>query len=120
MLYILQVESKGRGVFSDIKLSQGSTIEDSPILLIHSLDTPLVEKTNLVNFIYNWKSGESAIGLGYASLYNHSDNPNAEFVKNFDTQMIKIKALRNLNRDEEITIDYRLDDAPLWFENKEK
>ena len=119
MLYIMQVEEKGRGVFSDTKITQGSPVENSPILLIYAFDTPLVEKTNLINFIYNWKNGETAIGLGFASLYNHSNNPNAEFIKNFETQMIEIRALKDLEENEEITIDYRLDGADLWFDNKE-
>ena len=46
-----------------------------------------------------------ALALGYGSLYNHSYNPNARY-DDVGRQIKEYSALRDIQRGEEITINY--------------
>jgi SET domain-containing protein len=59
----------------------------------------------------------SVLALGYASLYNHKDNCNCDYLIN--EKVIKIFALRDIAKDEELFIFYGEDwaegrDIPNW------
>ena len=80
-----------------------------------------LEKTVLDNYYYKWGGNleDAALSLGYGSLYNHSYEPNAVYVKNIEEFVIDFVALRDIEEGEEITVNYngRPDDkSPLWFE----
>lgn len=122
MLYVRFVEGKGRGLFASRKIKKGESIEIVPILLILKQDIDLVEKTNLAQYYYNWFDGQGAIALGNGSLYNHSTNANVDFFKYSKDLTIEHVAGKDIDKDEELTIDYTKDyDAPvqLWFDVKE-
>ena len=50
--------------------------------------------------------------LGFASLVNHADAPNCDFVRYIDALALDLVALRTIEAGEELTIDYGL---TLWF-----
>jgi SET domain-containing protein len=59
-----------------------------------------------------------AVGLGYASLYNHAPQANATYRIAIRKAQIEIRAWRDINAGEEITINYngRPDDpSPVWM-----
>ena len=99
---------KGRGVFARQAIKEGETIEVAPILIIPEEDTDLVYASFLTEYWYEIDpvSKLSFIALGHASLYNHDDDPNATFDVCTETKSITIDALRNIKKDEEITISY--------------
>ncbi|MFX0098774.1 MAG: SET domain-containing protein [Candidatus Hodarchaeota archaeon] len=105
-LYIKEVSGKGRGVFCSKPIKKGEVIEISPIILIPEADIPLIKKTMLYNYYFECDTGEIAIALGYASIYNHSFEPNAKYLKDEDKQTIKITAIQDIQKDEEITMNY--------------
>lgn len=79
------------------------------------------ELTQLYNYYFAWgeASEEAAIALGYGSLYNHSYTPNAKYRKDFDNNLLKYICIRDIQKDEEITINYNFDPedkTPVWFE----
>ena len=45
--------------------------------------------------------------MGYGSLYNHSNTPNADWEADWDTKTITFYALNNIKVEEEITLNYR-------------
>ena len=62
------------------------------------------------------KGGAMALGTG--SLYNHSFEPNAQYLRLFGEQAIEYVALHDIREGEEITINYNGDpddDSPVWF-----
>ena len=61
-----------------------------------------------------------AIALGYGSLFNHSDTPNAEFNLDLDAENIHFLATEDIAAGIEITTNYRAGrpDQPLWFDVK--
>jgi len=44
--------------------------------------------------------------LGYGGIYNHQDNPNAELSMDYAKTIGICKAIKNINKDEEIFINY--------------
>lgn len=122
-LYIAHVDGKGRGVFTAEPVSEGDLIELCPVLVLSPKDLPAIHATQLHDYYFLWgeKRDHCAIALGYGSLYNHADEPNAEFELDFEDQMIAIRCIRSIAPGEEITIHYQPDGdiaEGLWFQVK--
>lgn len=120
-LYLLDVENKGRGVFCIEDLSSDSIIELCPVIIINPKDTAAIHKTSLHDYYFIWdlEANSSAIALGFGSLYNHSESPNADFIINRADKEIKIVSLRDIPAGEEITINYISNKNAgfnLWFD----
>lgn len=121
-LYVHNTDLKGRGVFTAIAIPAGSLMEICPLILIPKSQMLLLDQTELYNYYFIWDQDTLAIALGYGSIYNHSDKPNARVIYDFDTQEIQIESLLDIPPGAEITIHYLDEDDSnhkLWFENKE-
>lgn len=119
-LFIMNSPGRGRGVFTNAIIPKGSIIEICPCIILSNTDTMQIHETLLHDYYFLWEIDKktSAIALGYGSLYNHSDKPNAEFLIDYDATSIKIVGLETINSMEEITINYisvKSDDYSLWF-----
>jgi SET domain-containing protein len=96
---------KGRGIFAVRNLRGGEVIERSPILLVPGSEGDILAETFLGRYMFQTDDGKRyVIALGYASLYNHDDDANAEFFVSSDA--IVIKALRAIRKGAEVTLDY--------------
>jgi hypothetical protein len=92
-------------------------VERSPVLPLALADS---ESPGLSDYGMAWEENfdsptpgrECCIGLGYLSLYNHGDQPNARLEHHYDSDEISVVALRDIAAGEEITYDYVV---PLWF-----
>ncbi|MHA4809149.1 SET domain-containing protein-lysine N-methyltransferase [Flavitalea flava] len=122
-LYIREVKERGRGVFSGQAIPDGELIESCPLLILKPEDFYLVTSTFLNQYVFFWDKeyGELCIGLGFASLYNHSCPSNASYFMNHETQTMEIFSVRPIAPNEEITINYNGEpDNPSveWFKGK--
>lgn len=106
MIYVSETGDKGRGVFANQYIIKNTMIEKAPIILLPETELEFIQKTKLKEYWFNW-FGDIAIGLGSVSLYNHSDNPNAEFLLYKPKQLIIINAIQNISQDTEICINYK-------------
>jgi hypothetical protein len=116
-LYLKDSPGKGRGVFAGEPIPAGALIERVPVVVVPAGQWEQTDKTLLVDYYFAWQE-HSALALGYGSLYNHSYQPNARYVRRFAEAQIDFFALRTIAPDEEILINYNgdpTDDAPLWF-----
>jgi len=116
---VREIKGKGRGVVAIKKIAAEEVFEQAPIILYRAEDEEYLEKTSLGNYTYAWESQWGAIVLGYGSLYNHCYHPNARYERDFDGEIMRYIALRDIEAGEEITINYngRIDDmSPTWFE----
>ena len=112
---------RGRGVFATRFLASGSTIEVAPVIVIPEAERTLINPTILSHYYYRWgrDQRDAAIALGYASLYNHSFDPNAQYLKLADRSVVEIVAIRDIEPGQEITVNYNGDPTSrklLWFE----
>jgi hypothetical protein len=120
-LEIKNTEHKGRGVFATRDFREGDLIETCYVIECPEQDTDLIDRTFLYNYYFNWgtKRNKVAIALGYGSLYNHSYEPNAVYIKDFEKNLLIFKCLKSIQKGEEITVHYRNnpnDKTPIWFE----
>lgn len=95
----------GYGVFALTNIKKNQIIEECPFLSFDKI--PL----ELKQYIFSLSDSESAIPLGHGCLYNHSELPNATWNIDETHQLMVFKALRNIDKDEEICIYY----SDNWF-----
>lgn len=118
-LYIAGTTDKGRGVFAAVEFNRGDIIELCHIIEIGVDDRAAVHDTGLHDYYFVWgdKEERAAFALGYGSLYNHSDTPNAQFVNDLENDLIIIECLSNIVPGTEICINYidHRSNEKLWF-----
>ena len=120
-LHILPSPERGRGVFTSSFIAEGTILEVAPVILMSADDRVLLDKTLLHDYIFEWdqSDGSCCMALGYIPIYNHSYESNCEYEMNFEGQTIKIKAIKDILKGEELFINYNgswNDDKSVWFD----
>lgn len=122
-IYTAPSEKKGRGVFASVEFERGDIIELCPVILISMNDRKIIHETGLHDYYFVWGDEDdmAAIALGYGSLYNHSDTPNAQFINDLENDLIIMECLKPIKPGDEIFINYvdHRSTEQLWFKNKE-
>lgn len=103
----------GRGMFATRNIKSGEVIETAPLILFDRSD---VNKGSILLDYDLTVKDKSAIMLGHASIYNHSDNANAEWEYDSDPKLF-ITATRDIHVGEEIFVDYG---QPYWAARTDK
>ncbi len=120
-IYANQSSIEGLGVFARHEIKKDEVIEEAPLILIPEDQLSDLTKTRLLEYYFAWghKFSEAAIGLGFASLYNHSFEPNAKYIKDVDNSVLRFVAIKDISQDEEIVVNYNGhpdDKSKLWFQ----
>jgi SET domain-containing protein len=115
--------SRSRGVFALRDIEVGETIEEVPVIRMPNRDVwwnvPDEDLPTISHYVFAWHDDEkvyeegvqvggegwTALALGYASIYNHSEKPNAEF-KYIKEDALRFTAVKPIKKGEEITIHY--------------
>lgn len=98
---------KGRGVFALKDFKKGELIESCPVIAFTPKERKWLEKTILNYYIYPWRSTRgAAVTLGYGFIYNHSYKPNADWKQNFKKLTMEYRAIKDIKKGEEITVNY--------------
>ena len=123
ILYIMETDQRGRGVFTTEAIPAGTTIEIAPVIVLNPSERAVVDSTLLHDYIFEWgiNEQEAAVALGYVSIYNHSADANCKYDMDFEHKTIQIQTIRAIAVDEELCINYNGDgvtDKPVWFEAK--
>jgi SET domain-containing protein len=106
----------GWGVFADEVILPNEMVEVAPGVLLqqsflnacHYVATAEgmpPEEIMLDQYGIGWTDGRAFFPLGWVGLYNHSDNPSAEFVYVSD-ELVGIRSLKEISPDQEITVNY--------------
>lgn len=111
----------GRGVFTSAPIPKGAVLEICPVIVLPAHELPAIHGTKLHDYYFSWgwNDDECAIALGFGSLYNHSYEPNAQYLVDIDDESMEIIALRDIEAGEEITVSYNGDPGdktPVWFD----
>jgi len=120
MIRVGPSKGKGRGVFARRPIAEGELIEQAPVLVIPGRQWRYIEQTLLYDYCFTWGADQehAALALGFGSIYNHSYQPNAAYIKRLSEQVIDFVALRAIAQGEEISINYNgtaESRAPMWF-----
>ena len=97
----------GYGVFAEKTLKKGEIIEECYMIITRGGDK------GLEDFYFDAK-GKYAIFTGFGIIYNHSDDPNADYHINTKKRLVTIKAARTIRKGEEICLSYGED----WFSSR--
>ena len=105
------IDATGNGCFATTDISKGDIIERGAVLLFAKETLIVLEKYAdarhvLSDYAFNWRDNQAAVGWGYTSLYNHSNEANAAFRCVYDIPAIEIVAKCDINAGEEICITY--------------
>lgn len=120
-LFIAHSEGRGRGVFTAHDIDKGDLIEVAPLIIIPKEEIADIHKTKLHDYYFLWPqpSNSACIALGYASLYNHNFQPNAQIIMDLEKQEFEITCTADIKAGQEIFLDYLdggKDISQLWFE----
>jgi len=106
-VYVKKSPRQGFGVFAGKKLRKGELIEECYFLISKG-------STKAFEDFYFDAHGKNALLLGYGSIYNHSDDANADYVINMKKRIATIRADRTIQHGEEIFVSYGDD----WFSSR--
>lgn len=121
-LTIAPTPNMGRGVFTKEPISRGTIVELSPVIVMGPEDRQLLDRTSLHDYIFEWGEDRTrcCMAMGYVPVYNHASPSNCEYEMDYDEDTITVTAVRDIEAEEELFINYNgdWDDArPVWFED---
>ena len=114
-------KDKGRGVFTSERITADTIIEISPVIVMQQEDRVHLDKTLLHDYIFEWgkNKDQCCMALGLIPMYNHSYRSNCEYYMDFEDNTISVKTMRDIDKGEELTINYNgdWDDGKrVWFD----
>jgi hypothetical protein len=100
------------GVFATKDFAPHEIIEECPVIVFAP---PITNTREMIsNKEFYWDSQRHALALGYGSLYNHADQPNATFINDYINQILCITAAKPIASGTEILINY----GKNWFPSR--
>lgn len=94
----------GRGVFAGEPVAARRVLERGHVLVLSPGEPMGEDSLNL--YVFGFGRRLSCLLLGSSTLCNHSTNPNAEIEIDANERTYRLVALRRIERNEEILIDY--------------
>jgi SET domain-containing protein len=115
--------TKGRGVFANSTIKSGTVIDIGHVIIVSDTEYEHIKNTIVDDYIFEWDSdGSVAICMSPCEFCNHSYHPNAGYQHNFENRTIIFRAISDIKKGEEITVNYngKVDDmSPVWFNVEE-
>ena len=117
-IYVDKSPVHGWGVFDKETINEGEIFEEVPVL---ELPINKGEVTSLlIDYRFNWPQGvewdKQVVGLGFASLYNHSNDANAYWVSDLEKNTFKFISNKKISSGDEIFIWYG--DVNYWNDGR--
>jgi len=106
-LIVKKSSKHGYGVYADKMIRKGEKIEECYIIVSKGGDKALED------YYFDVK-GKNAIFTGFGIIYNHADDPNADYTINAKKRVATFKASRTIHKGEEIYISY----GDKWFSDR--
>lgn len=107
-IYVKKSKMHGYGVFASKTIRKGKIIEQCYFILSKNVNKVLED------FCFEAKKGMDALLTGYGSIYNHADEPNADYTLNMTKRIATIKATKTIKKGEEIFVSY----GDEWFSSR--
>lgn len=107
-IYVKRSKTHGFGVFAGKTIRKGALIEECYMVLSDGGD-------DVLDDYYFDANGGYALFTGFGSIYNHSDDPSADYKLNLKTRIATITAERTIQKGEEIFVSY----GEEWFTSRD-
>lgn len=117
-----RIPNSGRGVFARTDIKKGEVIESCPVIEVPPNDVSNLADSILITYFYYLGKNKDRvfITLGFGSIYNHTYKPNAAYKAQLKDERINFVAIKDIKKDDEITVNYSPENKksknPLWFE----
>ena len=109
-IYVARSPIHGLGIFANEDILKGEVFEITPLLDVVKSKEEDLGREFLYDYRFaynkNGKTTKLVLALGYGSLYNHSDDPNANWKLNEVLDMFEFYAVKDIKRGQEILIYY--------------
>jgi len=105
MIYLKKSEIHGRGVFANKNIHKEELIEKIPYIEFNRED----QIEDFKKYSFGLTNGKLCVMTSYSSFLNHSEEPNAVIKNNKNDEYLYLYSLRDIDKDEEITICYSKD-----------
>jgi SET domain-containing protein len=102
----------GRGMFAKTRIQPDKLIEAAPLIFFNR-DKDITPDSVIKRYDMNVNANTNAVMLGYASIYNHSDDHNAAW-KIIDDK-IYITSIKHIEPGQEVFVNY----GPHYWSNKQ-
>lgn len=101
----------GRGLYAEREIFAGEPVMTCELIVLSEKDTITLKETDLRYYTFMFNDKQDCLLLGDGELFNHSDKPNCSFkLKRYKDRMVMFfQCIRDLQPDEELTIDYNSD-----------
>ena len=106
-IHVTKSKLHGYGVFASKKIRKGEKIEECYIIFSRGGDRKLED-------YYFDAKGKYALLTGFGIIYNHSEEPNADYFINVKTHIATIKAAKTIQKNKEILVSY----GDKWFSSR--
>jgi len=100
-VFVAPSKVSSRGVFAKRDIKPGETIEVCPLIVGKDNGSQILE-----DYKFWMPRSKSAVALGYGSLYNHKDNPNASWKIRPRRKEMVVTADVPIPKNKEIFISY--------------
>jgi SET domain-containing protein len=123
-LYLKMIKGKGRGVFCNADILEGEVIEVCPVIIIPTEEFSALCATPLMDYSFYFNKEENTLSLtmGFGSMYNHRQYPNAVYLLNREERQMVFTAHENIKANSEICINYGGEygiDYSKWFVDRD-
>lgn len=117
---ISSINGKGFGIIATENITSGEIIEQCPVIPLSEKEVKFLDnESDVLKFYYlfQYAVNKHCLMLGYGSLYNHSDNPNADVDYNTENyqRYLSFVAIKDIKAGEEIVYDYEFDNGKEEF-----
>ncbi len=109
-IIVKKSRTHGYGVFAQKKIKKGEKIEECYFIISRRGGDKALE-----DYYFDAK-GKYAIFLGNGSIYNHADDPNADYRINITKRIATIKAIEDISKGKEIFVSY----GDEWFDSRKQ
>lgn len=96
----------GSGVFLTHACPADVVLETCPVLVLEPGEFEALAATRLGDYVFDWGDGRAGLAMGFTSLCNHDERPNARVEIQFDPPVAHLLTSTALAADEEVLIDY--------------
>jgi SET domain-containing protein len=115
--------AKGRGVYALRGFREGEVVEVCPVVVLGKPYEALPGEIQKLVFMWRRREGlpdVQALAFGYGSLYNNDNPANMRYVADEQALALRFIAIRDIARDEELTVNYsgEPDADDWWFKEK--
>jgi len=107
-IYVKRSTMHGYGVFAGKTIKKGDIIEKCYTIISKKGGDKALDD------YYFDANGKYAIPTGFGIIYNHADEPNADYTINLKTRITTLVAERTIRKGEEIFVSY----GDEWFKSR--